>query len=1766
MQLISLGGSEIFTYTLADFIKRKGHDVTVYSRYIGNFASHFQSIGVQVVQNLKGFRSDAFDLAHIHHNINALEVRNQFKNLPIIYVSHGILPFLEQAPVVDLKISKYLAVSEEVKNNLEKSGILTSKIGIYRNIIDSNKFNLIRPIEDIPKRILVLSYKITDDQIEVVRKSCECLNINCRFVGGRFGEVSQEVLPRYMNEVDIVISSGRGIMEAMMCGRVPIIFDRLGGDGIVTPGTIADLMQTNFSGRRYSANYTSNDLIKQIQGYRPEYGKELLSIAMDYFDAEKQVDSLLQQYEQVSNLKIPKLDESQAALLTHFIKSFDEIRNRTTRETIKKISVDIANIQKKQKTKISRLEYKPTDKFEILADQTPFNGFNANQNEKYTFHEKKKVGLISIVILTYNQLRYTKECIESINRFTPESHEIILVDNNSTDGTSQWLRQLVHQHANYKLIENKRNKGFSKGCNQGIQAASGEYILLLNNDVVVTEGWLSNMLACLKSQSDIGIVGPMTNSISGPQKVPTVGYTSIAGLSEYAHNFHLKNFSRRIPLRRIVGFCMLFSRQLVDDIGFLDESFGTGNFEDDDFCLRSEIAGYRNMIAGDVFIHHYGSRSFIGNKIDYGSALADNKNVFTRKWHHKNIDDALVNKMQSLFAKERAVELNQKGLSDQAFSIFVQAIKLNPGNKQLHYELAEMLIKAKQFTDALEILDEGIRTDDARKLVLCGYCKEGLDLYDEAFEYAERAVRLNAYQGMALNLKGIIAYKRGDLVGAEEALMASTKLDPGYAEPFTNLGILRWENENKQEAIDLLERGFVLSPTTTDLITAYHAAISETEQFERAEGVLIEARALFPNNKRIAYILIDVFLRQEKFVFAMPEIMQAIAAFGIEEDLLSAALHVRNKIGPQKLIETSKLKNTLSLCMVTQNAEPTLAKNLAAIASEIAEIIVVDTGSTDRTREIAESFGAQVFEKRGSNLIEASNYAILKAKGEWILVLKGNETILPVDVAKLKTLMMGKPAAYGFSLHRDNSDDSVNGTVDDSSTELVVRFFKRDDRIKFEEEGLDNPLKASGVAIRNCGISIHCHHVKTENQNISRDETEKNSMPSTEHAAILKIAELQYQRENFGKAAKMLQVLISEIPDCWQAYHLLADVMTQSGNNQELLEYLRPLEGRNDLPAQMHALVGSAYEAVGDLGKAGKFANNAMALDNGCAYAWNLQGILYYRNGDLESAKDNFRKAVELDPLWGEPWTNLGALFWDEGKQNEALDCYEKGFMLSPTAPNVATSYHAAVTACSKFERSLPIFEQTVNRFLDFRKGRFLFIDILLQVGNYSAAMAQIQSVLVRFDVEEGLLAAAKSIREKLGPMRITDLNDRKPTLSLCMIVKNEEQHIARCLYNSKQLVDEMIVVDTGSTDATKEIAQIFGAQLFDFEWIDDFSAARNFGLEKAAGDWILIMDADEVIAPNDHERLRQMIQAAKPPYPAFSIVTRNYTGFYNTIGWIPNKGDYSLEEAGTGWTPSEKVRLFRNDPAIRFVYPVHEVVSPMLKKGGISIRHCDVPVHHYGHLDRKKLKRKGETYFRIGMEKLDRSGDDAVAISELATEATIQGRNEQAIELWHRLLNLQGKNVRAHLNLSTVYGRQGKYSESAHHASLAAKLNPELKEAKFNLAMAKMYSGDIQSARMLCEKLLKKIPSYYPARFLAATCACYSGDLPKADAHLQHMQNGALGNVLVHPFQELTQGMIAAGQFEFSHRLLTWARSKKIWSDDLEVLQHNLKQQSAVI
>lgn len=234
----------------------------------------------------------------------------------------------------------------------------------------------------------------------------------------------------------------------------------------------------------------------------------------------------------------------------------------------------------------------------------------------------------SIVIPTYNKAEYLRMCIDSIEAHTPEPHEIIVVDNASTDDT---VRMLKRFRGKVRVRVMAENRGFAGAVNAGLMMAKGSTVLLLNNDTLVTPRWLSGLLACLHSDERIGMVGPVTNYIGGPQQI-AVPYADAAGMPAFAAAYNRTDPARWTDTDRLVGFCLLFRRELLERTGYFDEGFRIGNYEDDDYCLRVRLQGKRLVMASDTFIHHFGSVSMkaLGDK--FLEVEERNKAFYFGKW------------------------------------------------------------------------------------------------------------------------------------------------------------------------------------------------------------------------------------------------------------------------------------------------------------------------------------------------------------------------------------------------------------------------------------------------------------------------------------------------------------------------------------------------------------------------------------------------------------------------------------------------------------------------------------------------------------------------------------------------------------------------------------------------------------------------------------------------------------------------------------------------------------------------------------------------------------------------------------------------------------------------------------------------------------------------------------------------------------------------------------------------------------------------------
>ena len=197
--------------------------------------------------------------------------------------------------------------------------------------------------------------------------------------------------------------------------------------------------------------------------------------------------------------------------------------------------------------------------------------------------------LASLIIPCCNQLEYTRQCLESVLRHTREPYELLLVDNGSSDGTLGYLEEIRRRRrpARTVVLHNETNRGFVAACNQALEETKGKYVVFLNNDTIVTPGWLEGLIGWLmKEWPNAGLVGPVSNGAMDWRQCIRPGYTDLADLDAFAA-LRRQTFSGKTQVvLRLTGFCLLVRREVLGRLGRLDERYGMGFFEDDYLCVR----------------------------------------------------------------------------------------------------------------------------------------------------------------------------------------------------------------------------------------------------------------------------------------------------------------------------------------------------------------------------------------------------------------------------------------------------------------------------------------------------------------------------------------------------------------------------------------------------------------------------------------------------------------------------------------------------------------------------------------------------------------------------------------------------------------------------------------------------------------------------------------------------------------------------------------------------------------------------------------------------------------------------------------------------------------------------------------------------------------------------------------------------------------------------------------------------------------------------
>jgi len=366
------------------------------------------------------------------------------------------------------------------------------------------------------------------------------------------------------------------------------------------------------------------------------------------------------------------------------------------------------------------------------------------------------------------------------------------------------------------------------------------------------------------------------------------------------------------------------------------------------------------------------------------------------------------------------------------------------------------------------------------------------------------------------------------------------------------------------------------------------------------------------------------------------------------------------------------------------------------------------------------------------------------------------------------------------------------------------------------------------------------------------------------------------------------------------------------------------------------------------------------------------------------------------------------------------------------------------------------------------------------------------------------------------------------PTISLCMIAKNEEKNLSNCLNSVKDITDEIIIVDTGSTDKTREIAKKFNAKVYDFKWVDDFSAARNESLKHATKDWVLVLDADEILDEESKKAIKGLVNDKEND--AFLFLQKNYTNDSSVAGFVNEEHEKNSKKYA-GWYGSFIARLFRNKKGYEFEGTVHELVEPSVKRSNGRIAATNIAVHHYGNAEpnarkkkmqfylelcRKKVKQKpsDSSYYELGvLQKENSQFDDAIksfkkavelnpkhsmALYELGVIYEQQKDYDKAIMNYTESLRVK-ENSEAFQSLGVCYMKKGMYKEAYGNLVKAVLLNPNKYTIYNNLGAVLEKSGNYENAVQMLEIAVKLNPNNIIGFYNLGIALDKKGDFGKA-------------------------------------------------------------------
>jgi glycosyltransferase involved in cell wall biosynthesis len=340
--------------------------------------------------------------------------------------------------------------------------------------------------------------------------------------------------------------------------------------------------------------------------------------------------------------------------------------------------------------------------------------------------------------------------------------------------------------------------------------------------------------------------------------------------------------------------------------------------------------------------------------------------------------------------------------------------------------------------------------------------------------------------------------------------------------------------------------------------------------------------------------------------------------------------------------------------------------------------------------------------------------------------------------------------------------------------------------------------------------------------------------------------------------------------------------------------------------------------------------------------------------------------------------------------------------------------------------------------------------------------------------------------------------------ISFGMINCNGGQNLGDCLQSVAHLVDEMIVVDTGSSDDSPAIARSLGATVLFRKWPDSYSAARNIYVDAARLPYVLSLDSDEVLGPCTRDELDALLRVH--PRCAFRFVIHNYFPADDSHKQLPSEVAKALP-AGVGVSLSRTVRLFPRVPGVSYCYPVHELISPSLRRRGVGLRDAPWPIHHLGYVTgRERIPDKRRYYRQLGYRKIARHPNYYLGYFELAKLARAANETEEARTLLDRCLKLAPRFVDG-LRFSALLALECKdWRRCAAYLQKGLVVQSGNVDLLYLFGLLEMQRGRTDRAISFFSTVIKRCPHHVPSQLRLVETLMSRGDYGTAGELLETM------------------------------------------------------------